>query len=186
MRIKFNQQRYDYLFTDVESKDRLKTSVEEPTLLKLIEAWLERTPGLVTFNIKDGTRVEDNFFLNEYEKNVHRFLNDTYLTPAEEETNESDRKSLLDEYKKTLDAFGTIFDKEKHDKLIERGERKLSHKALWGALMIWLNRDEPRFHLPYQLLILLTDLDALINRWRCKKAEKWHKCISLTSVFLDI
>jgi tryptophan 2,3-dioxygenase len=73
----------------------------------------------------------------------------------------------LDEYKKTLDSFATIFDKEKHDKLVERGERKLSHKALWGALMIWLNRDEPRFHLPYQLLSLLTDLDALINRWRC-------------------
>ena len=51
---------------------------------------------------------------------------------------------------------------------MERGERKLGHKALWGALFIWLNRDEPRFHLPYQLLYILTELDALINRWRCK------------------
>jgi tryptophan 2,3-dioxygenase len=103
-------------------------------------------------------------------KSVHKYLNDTYLVPAEEETNMADRKSLLDEYKKTLDAFCTIFDKEKHDKLVERGERKISHKALWGALMIWLNRDEPRFHLPYQLLILLTDLDALVNRWRYNHA----------------
>jgi tryptophan 2,3-dioxygenase len=77
---------------------------------------------------------------------------------------------LMDEYKKTMDAFATIFDEEKHNKLMERGERKLSHKALWGALFIWLNRDEPRFHLPYQLLSLLTDLDALINKWRCKFA----------------
>lgn len=74
----------------------------------------------------------------------------------------------MDEYKKTLDSFATVFDEDKHNKLVERGERKLSHKALWGALMIWLNRDEPRFHLPYQLLSLLTDLDNLINRWRCK------------------
>jgi hypothetical protein len=51
---------------------------------------------------------------------------------------------------------------------MERGERKLSHRALWGALMIWLNRDEPRFHLPYQLLQLLTDLDAAVNKWRCE------------------
>ena len=51
---------------------------------------------------------------------------------------------------------------------MERGERKLSHRALWGAIMIWMNRDEPRFHLPYQLLSLLIDLDGLINRWRCK------------------
>lgn len=171
MRIKFNQQKYDYLFTDAEPKEKLKQSIEEPTLLNLITKWLERTPGLVTFDVNEsGNQVEDNFFLNEYEKSVHRYLNDTYLVPAEEETNMADRKSLLDEYKKTLDAFCTIFDKEKHDKLVERGERKLSHKALWGALMIWLNRDEPRFHLPYQLLILLTDLDALLNRWRYNHA----------------
>jgi tryptophan 2,3-dioxygenase len=81
------------------------------------------------------------------------------------------RKSLMDEYKKTVESFATIFDEERHNKLIERGERKISHKALWGALMIWLNRDEPRFHLPYQLLSLLTDMDNLVNRWRCKSTR---------------
>ena len=78
----------------------------------------------------------------------------------------------MEEYKKNVDAFSTIFDREKHNKLMERGERKLGHKALWGALMIWLNRDEPRFHLPYQLLSLLTDLDSFVNRWRCKCIRK--------------
>lgn len=85
-----------------------------------------------------------------------------------EEDDENEKNALLDEYKKNLEAFATIFDQEKHNKLVERGERKLSHKALWGALFIWLNRDEPRFHLPYQLLYILTELDALINKWRCK------------------
>ena len=100
---------------------------------------------------------------------MNDLLNDSkFIHNSQEESDENEKKSLLDEYKKNLDSFATIFDKEKHNKLIERGERKLSHKALWGALMIWLNRDEPRFHLPYQLLSLLTDLDALINRWRCK------------------
>jgi tryptophan 2,3-dioxygenase len=75
---------------------------------------------------------------------------------------------MIEEYRKTLEAFQTIFEADKHNKLVERGERKLSHRALWGAIMIWLNRDEPRFHLPYQLLSLLIDLDTLINRWRCK------------------
>ena len=41
----------------------------------------------------------------------------------------------MDEYKKTLESFSTIIDEEKHNKLVERGERKISHKALWGALM---------------------------------------------------
>jgi len=87
---------------------------------------------------------------------------------SKDEDDEEEKQSLLDEYKKNLDSFDTIFNEEKHNKLIERGERKLSHKGLWGSLFIWLNRDEPRFHLPYQLLSLLTELDALINRWRCK------------------
>jgi hypothetical protein len=83
------------------------------------------------------------------------------------EKDEYIRNNLANEMRTTIESFSTIFEKEKHDKLVERGERKLSHKALWGALMIWLNRDEPRFHLPYQLLVLLIDLDTLVNRWRC-------------------
>ncbi|RMZ93288.1 tryptophan 2-3-dioxygenase, partial [Brachionus plicatilis] len=170
LRIKFNQQKYDYLFTDSETKEKIRKSVEEPSLLKLINAWLERTPGLVTCEQTENGSKEYNYLLKEYEKSVNEYLEDTYVKAAQEETNEDDRKSLMDEYKKTLDAFATIFDKEKHDKLVERGERKLSHQALWGALMIWLNRDEPRFHLPYQMLSLLTDLDAFMNRWRYNHA----------------
>ena len=50
LRFKFNQQKYDYVFTDDESRDALRKSLEEPSLLKLIEAWLERTPGLTKFD----------------------------------------------------------------------------------------------------------------------------------------
>ena len=168
LRIKFNQEKYDYIFSDAESKEKIKKSVTETNLLKLIDGWLARTPGLVGFEeCEDGNLVEYNYLSKEYEKSVEKYLKDTYLTPAEEETNEVEKQNLLDEYKRNMESFSTIFDKEKHEKLIERGERKLSHKALWGALFIWLNRDEPRFHLPYQLLSILTDLDALINRWRC-------------------
>ena len=86
-----------------------------------------------------------------------------------------------------MEAFQTIFDEEKHNKLMERGERKLSHRALWGAIMIWLNRDEPRFHLPYQLLSLLIDLDTLINRWRCELTKKlMYRFRIISSFFLKI
>jgi hypothetical protein len=83
LRIKFNQQKYDYPF-DGESKDQIKESVESPTLLKLIEAWLERTPGLVIQkNNESGNKVEINHFKEEYEIAVRRYLKDTYLDPAE-------------------------------------------------------------------------------------------------------
>lgn len=170
-RIKYNQLPYDHVFTDDEAKEKLAKTKNETTLLRLIDAWLARTPGLVSSNVNpDGSKVEYNYMCREYEKSVNQYLVDTYLKPAEDEDDEDEKKSLLEEYKKNMDAFATIFREEKHNKLMERGERKLSHRALWGALFIWLNRDEPRFHLPYQLLSLLTDLDALINRWRYSHA----------------
>lgn len=84
IRIKFNQQKYDYLFTDDESKEAIRKSVEEPSMLKLIEAWLERTPGLVTFDYNEqGSKIEYNYLLKEYEKSVNQYLKDTYVTPAQ-------------------------------------------------------------------------------------------------------
>lgn len=83
-RIKFNQQKYDYLFTDNESKEKIRKSVEEPSMLKLIEAWLERTPGLVSFDYtENGSKVEYNYLLKEYEKNVNQYLMDTYVKAAQ-------------------------------------------------------------------------------------------------------
>ncbi|RVE39872.1 hypothetical protein evm_015478, partial [Chilo suppressalis] len=43
---------------------------------------------------------------------------------------------------------------------------RLSHKALQGAIMITMYRDEPRFSQPHQLLTLLMDIDSLITKWR--------------------
>ena len=84
MRIKFNQQPYDYVFTDDESRESLRKSLERPSLLKLIEAWLERTPGLVTLDYtENGHKVEDNFLLKEYEKGVKQFLHDSFIKAAE-------------------------------------------------------------------------------------------------------
>lgn len=171
LRIKYNQLPYDHVFKDHPFKDSLKKSETNMSLLKLIEAWLERTPCLVSYKYdKEGNKNETNFFLNEFQKGFERYIQDTYLKPIEIEKNEAVKSALINEMKSTIESFSTIFEKEKHDKLVERGERKLSHKALWGALMIWLNRDEPRFHLPYQLLVLLIDLDTLVNRWRYNHA----------------
>merc|ERR1712127_202356 len=53
-RIKYNQLPYDHVFTDHDSIDRLGNAKKEPTLLKLIDAWLARTPGLVSFDINES------------------------------------------------------------------------------------------------------------------------------------
>ena len=72
------------MFTDVESQERLRRSIEQPSLLKLINAWLERTPGLVSFDVNEsGNKVEYNNLLKEYEESAQRYLRDTYVKTAE-------------------------------------------------------------------------------------------------------
>lgn len=71
--------------------------------------------------------------------------------------------------KKTADTFRSLIDEKFHQQLVSRGDRRMSHRALMGALMIMLYREQPRFQGPYQILSLLMDVDALITKWRCKK-----------------
>ena len=85
MRIRYNQQKYDSVFNDA-SKSLLTKSVENVSLLKLIEAWLERTPCLVSHRIdKEGKRKEINFFLLEFQKGFNSYLQDNFLDPIEVE-----------------------------------------------------------------------------------------------------
>ena len=70
--------------------------------------------------------------------------------------------------KKTADTFRSLIDEKFHQQLVGRGERRMSQKAMFGALMIMLYREQPRFQGPYQILSLLMDIDALITKWRCE------------------
>lgn len=93
-RIKFNQKQYDYVFeNDKQAKDQIKDAEDEPTLLKLVEAWLERTPGLVKYDYtENGSKVEYNYLLQEYEKGVTQYLKDSYLIPAEVKIKNNSKK----------------------------------------------------------------------------------------------
>ena len=72
------------MFTDQEAQDTLGKTKTEPSLLKLIDAWLSRTPGLVSYDVNEsGNKVEYNYMCKEYEKSVRRYLIDTYVKPAE-------------------------------------------------------------------------------------------------------
>lgn len=64
-----------------------------------------------------------------------------------------------------LFIFNKKFNKFQH---FFAGERRLSHNALKGALMIYFYRDMPRFSQPYQILTFLMDIDSLLQKWRCK------------------
>merc|ERR1712176_1684519 len=88
------------------------------------------------------------------------------MEEIEAEENVAKRTHLLSNYRKKKEQFNSIFDADIHAALVKRGERRSSHKALLGALMIVSYCQEPRFHQPNQLLMALMDIDSLITKWR--------------------
>ena len=89
-------------------------------------------------------------------------------------------------YRKKKEQFDSIFDPEIHRGLVARGERRLSLKALQGALMISLYREEPRFHQPHNLLLALMDIDSLLHKWRCKFLTFFRLCARFSISIVEL
>lgn len=156
-RVRYNQSNYSKVFgNDVVALTELQRSEEEPSLCELVQRWLERTPGL----------EEDSFnFWVQYRRVVDAMI-DEQQSEAEATADPVFKAHLLSECQKKRELFDSIFDVDVHNALVARGDRRFSHKALQGAIMITFYRDEPRFSQPHQLLSLLMDIDALITKWR--------------------
>lgn len=156
-RVRYNQSNYREVYKDNKVQvEQLVASETEPSLCDLIQRWLERTPGLSkdTFN-----------FTQKYKEAVEGTLAESFKS-IEKEKNPDVKKVLLQNYKRKREQYDSIFEEEKHNVLMARGERRFSFMALQGALMISLYSEEPRFHQPHQILISLMDIDSLITKWR--------------------
>jgi tryptophan 2,3-dioxygenase len=80
------------------------------------------------------------------------------------------RAEQLTAHEQTVEGFAALFDANRHDELVARGQRHLSHDAFLAALLITLYRDEPMFHLPFQLLVAMIDIDEGFTAWRYRHA----------------
>lgn len=129
-------------FKDGDSQAQLTKSLNEPSLCDTLEKWLERTPGL----------TEDGFnFAQRYSDAIGQYLADEEAT-VQGETDHEKGKMLAAELKKQKTTFDTLVSEKVHNEKIRLKERRLSHKAFMGALMINCYSAEERFHLPHQLL----------------------------------
>ncbi|XP_018327459.1 tryptophan 2,3-dioxygenase [Agrilus planipennis] len=153
-RVKYNQNYAKVFGNDEQAVKAIEKSESEPSLKELVERWLERTPGLEN---------EGFNFWEKYKKAVNRFLE---VKVGPEEFNDDNKDYRNQEYEKKREQFESVLDNRVHDALMSRGERRFSHKALQGAILITLYRDEPRFSQPHQILTLLMDIDSLITKWR--------------------
>ncbi|XP_015603424.1 tryptophan 2,3-dioxygenase [Cephus cinctus] len=155
-RVKFNQSYTRVFGRDPRAIEAICRAEGEPSLSFLVQQWLARTPGLET---------DDFDFWGKYKKAVDRMLADQEVV-VENETKEQTKKHLTASLASRRAVFDTIFNESLHNALVSRGERRFSHAALQGAVMITLYRDEPRFSQPHQILTALMDIDSLITKWR--------------------
>ena len=163
LRTNYGKSHYLKIFENPNVIEQIKQSEDEPSLCDLLQRWLERTPGL--------EKHEFNFWA-KYQAVVTQML-ETNKSEAEAETDEQQKAVLLDEWKRKSELFDSIFDINKHNALMARGDRRFTHQALQGALMISLYRDEPRFNQPFHILVLLMDIDSLITKWRCESISQY-------------
>ncbi|XP_074847986.1 tryptophan 2,3-dioxygenase [Carettochelys insculpta] len=166
LRVPYNRRHYRDNFKGHEN-ELLCKSEQEPTLLQLVEAWLERTPGL---------EPEGFNFWGKFHVNVLKGLEEELaMVQAKQESEE--KEDLLAEFQKQRECIISLFDEKRHEHLVSKGERRLSYKALQGALMIYFYRQEPRFQVPFQLLTSLMDIDVLMTKWRYNHVCVVHRMI---------
>ena len=161
-RVAFNQKQYDYVFNQ-ETKDRLKQIEEKPSLLELVEAWLERIPFL---------KMEGFDFIKGYRAAVNKMLDREKAAILDTEfLSEEYQQMRLQMLGNTTTYFAAILDQEKYQEKLENGEVKISYKASLAALLISLYREHPILHVPFRLIQSLTELDDLVTTWRYRHAQ---------------
>ncbi|KAG9347139.1 hypothetical protein JZ751_006066 [Albula glossodonta] len=165
-RVPYNRRHYRDNFRGQDSELLLK-SEQEPTLLLLVDQWLERTPGL----------EEEGFnFWGKLQTNIDDWLR-LEKEKLEKIPDSEMKEEMMAELGKQKEIFTALFDEKRHDHLLGKGERRLSYKALQGALMIYFYREEPRFQVPFQLLTFLMDIDTLMTKWRYNHVCMVHRMI---------
>ncbi len=146
-----------------KDREKLLSLAGAPSMLKLLEDWLERTPFTISAEFS---------FWQEYQKAVNSILTEDGATIEANVANlpEREKQMQMENLKVTKETFDSLFDEAAHQKIVASGGRKLSRKAILNALFILLYREQPLLALPVQLLNLLMDIDANFTTWRYRHA----------------
>ena len=167
-RMRYDKQPY-YAHVTPDHQEVIREAEESRSLFDLIESWLERTPYV---------EFEGFNFWESYRQAVDQhFQVDRDIIHANDRWSDEEKEVQLKEVAGNAAHFSAVFDKEKHEALIEKGRWRLSHRATVAALLIHLYRDEPILHLPYRLLTVLVDMDEWFTTWRYRHALMVHRMI---------
>ena len=167
-RVQYGHRQYCSYLNDQDAKV-VKAVESEPSMHDLVEKWLERTPYL--------SSKEFNFW-DHYRKAVESMLEKDRQSIKKNTKISQEKKDIqLQEIEVSAQHFRSLFDKESHDAMKEKGHRRLSQKAMQAALFITLYQDEPILHMPFQLLNTLLEIDECMTLWRYRHSLMVHRMI---------
>ncbi len=133
----------------------IKTAEAKPTLLDLVNQWLERMPffdDLENWPTHLEGPVEQHPFWADY---AARYV-----------------ESLMPNERFNLRFFNQVFFGEN-----DNADRRLSPKACRAGLFIFLFRGYPMLQTPFQLLNLLLEIDEQLSTWRYRHMSMVHRMI---------
>eukprot|EP01135_Chromosphaera_perkinsii_P010594 Nk52_evm2s2185 gene=Nk52_evmTU2s2185 len=157
-RVRYQSKEYVETFNERDAAVLRDGEKNEISLLRKVEGWLERTPGLE----RDGFD-----FWAKYTAVVRAHLDgERTRIDSVKRSYPEEHANLLNEHEKSVQTFESVLDEKMHDELVRRGDRRLSHRAMQGALMIAMYRENPMFHLAYQFLNNLMEIDSQLTKWR--------------------
>ena len=140
--------------SDLQEVDRAE---QESTLKELISRWLERMPYL------------DEQYWSEYKETTNSYHSETHKFWAD--YREAYKTSLSGNESGRLAEFDKVF--------FEDGRGTVPPAAMRAALFITLYRNLPIFHLPFELLNTLSEIDELLSNWRYRHFMMVRRMIGL-------
>ena len=160
-RINYGKEDYKTAIINKE-KEQVERSESERSLFDLLENWLERTPFL---------SFEGFDFWEQYSEAVRSMLaKEKEVIKSNPNYSDNEIEYHLLEHQRAVDSFEAMIDPKKHDQLVKKNKKRLSHKATQAALLIFLYREEPILHSPFNFLSRLMDMDELFTTWRQRHA----------------
>jgi tryptophan 2,3-dioxygenase len=152
--------------------DEVQNMESNSSMYDLMEKWLERTP-YVKFGGYD--------WWEQYKKAIEAMLDrDREVVERQAaDLTEEEKQEQLSSISKTAEHYKSLLDETEYEKYRKRGDRRLSFQAMKAALLITLYQDEPKLHLPFQLLQLLMDVDEYLTTWRYRHSLMVHRMIGI-------
>lgn len=150
-----------------EEFEAITQAEQEPSLLQLINRWLERMP----------------FFNDAYWSNFDSTQDESHLHPFWSTYRQLYAQSLVEKEANKLAHFDYVFfnlplREYSHEQLVTL-RSDLSPAAMRAGLFIMLYRDFPMFQTSYQILDALTELDLTMSNWRHRHLTMVRKMIGM-------